>query len=637
MRRIAHVPGLDGLRGLAVCGVLLFHANGLLRGGYLGVDLFFVLSGFLITSILVREHEKSGTIDLKAFWVRRARRLLPALLSLIPAIALYARTLAAKDELPGLRADALATIGYVANWRAILARRSYWEMFTAPSPLEHTWSLAIEEQFYVVWPLLVFALLVVAKKNVRALLLTSVVLGLASCAAMAVLYATGGDTTRVYLGTDTRGAAILVGAALATSGLVRGKPSRVVDGIAIAGAIVLAIAWLRLDGQDDRLYRGGFWITELAGAALLLACVRNPEGIVARVFSLKPLRLMGLVSYGVYLWHWPIYVVLTPERVHLGAIPLLVVRIALTLAIAAASYRWFERPIREKGLSGIGLTRPIVIVPSAFAVAVALVVFSTRGGVVKAAAAEPVFVPAPPPPPVEKAGVVTTFPAAPPGTIPPAAELPPGTLRVLVLGDSVGLAMGARMHWVQEPSHAFVAHRAIGDCSILDGIVPVHSMGGTPHGNGNCARNWVDDTKELEPDVALIVIGGAFWSTVKVGWRWRTVCDREWHDAYAKRLAELLTAIAPHAKRRVVLQSAYPVGKWQTPTLDDKVDCYNRILTDAATEAGAETIDLNAFACPDKTCTMESQGQPVRPDGLHFDGLGADDTCRWILARLHGE
>src|SRR5262245_39157881 len=134
---IVHVPGLDGLRGLAVIGVLLFHANGWLRGGYLGVDLFFVLSGFLITTILVREYERTRTIDLKAFWIRRFRRLMPALLSLMPAVALYAKTLAKPSELSSIRADALSTILYVANWRATFTKRSYWEMFDAPSPLEH--------------------------------------------------------------------------------------------------------------------------------------------------------------------------------------------------------------------------------------------------------------------------------------------------------------------------------------------------------------------------------------------------------------------------------------------------------------------------------------------------------------------
>ncbi len=220
-RSIGHVPGLDGLRGAAVIGVLLFHAHGWLRGGYLGVDLFFVLSGFLITSILLDEHRRHGRIDLGAFWVRRFRRLMPALLSLVPAIALYAQTLAAPSELASLRADALATLAYVANWRAIFAKRSYWQMFTAPSPLEHTWSLAIEEQFYLVWPIVVVLLLRLGR--IRAVLAASIAAAIASCVAMNLLFVEG-NTMRVYLGTDTRGAAILIGAALAASGLTRAPP-----------------------------------------------------------------------------------------------------------------------------------------------------------------------------------------------------------------------------------------------------------------------------------------------------------------------------------------------------------------------------------------------------------------------------
>src|SRR5262249_46993653 len=149
---IQHLPALDGLRGAAVIGVLFFHDDRL-RGGYLGVDLFFVLSGFLITSLLVAEQRAAGRIDLRAFWVRRARRLFPAVLALMPAVALYAALLAAPSELATIRADALATLGYAANWRSIFAGKSYWDLFNAPSPLEHTWSLAIEEQFYVAWPL----------------------------------------------------------------------------------------------------------------------------------------------------------------------------------------------------------------------------------------------------------------------------------------------------------------------------------------------------------------------------------------------------------------------------------------------------------------------------------------------------
>ncbi|CAN5593126.1 acyltransferase family protein [soil metagenome] len=620
-RSIAHVPGLDGLRGLAVAGVLLFHANERLRGGYLGVDLFFVLSGFLITSILVAEYTRAQSIDLRAFWIRRARRLLPALLALVPAIALYAKLLAAPDELASLRSDALATLAYVANWRAILARRSYWEMFTAPSPLEHTWSLAIEEQFYVVWPLVVLLVLRLARGRVRVLLYACIALGVASALTMAALY-DGGDTTRVYLGTDTRGAAILFGAALATSGIAQSAIAKhvAVDVVGAVAFSALAWAWWSLDGESDFLYRGGFWLTELAALVLVVCAVGRPRGVVARTLSFSPFRWLGTISYGVYLWHWPVYVVLSKERVHLGEGPLLALRLAVTLVIALVSYRYLEKPIRERGLpSG----RPILVTGAAFAAGIAAIVACTRTTAASTRAETPL-----------------QFTSASEVVVPPppsdaSADAPPlKTMRVLVVGDSVGLSLGGRMYWDQTVASAQVDDRAMGDCSILDGVVPVLSMGGYPHGNGDCSRNWVDSAKELRPDVTLVVLGGAYFSSVRSAGKKRNVCERAWHEPYVKTLAQRLDELAPHTRRRVVLLAAYPGGKWQTEKRNDEVDCYNGILREAATNAGADVLDLAAWLCPNRACTETSRESPVRPDGLHFDGLGAVDTSRWVLGKL---
>ena len=219
-------------------------------------------------------------------------------------------------------------------------------------------------------------------------------------------------------------------------------------------------------------------------------------------------------------------------------------------------------------------------------------------------------------------------------TFPPASELYPDTLRVLVLGDSVALSLGNRMYWSHAAEDAVVVQRAIGDCSILDGVVPVRSMGGEPHGNGNCARGWVEDVRELGPDVTLVLLGGAYFSRVKAEGSFQDVCHRGWRDPFVKRLSELLVAMKPHAGALVVALTAYPVGRWQTPTLNDKVDCFNRMLRDAAGAAGADVLDLAAHVCPDRVCTTTSLGEPVRPDGLHFDGLGAEETARWTLREL---
>ena len=628
-RSIDHVPGLDGLRGLAVIAVVLFHSKGLLRDGYLGVDLFFVLSGYLITSILLAEHRRTGRIDLRAFWVRRARRLLPALLAMVPFLAVYAGTLATSAELEPLRADALATLGYVANWRSILARRSYWEMFSAPSPLEHTWSLSIEEQFYVVWPLVVVAILTRGGKA-RGVLAVSLLLAAASALAMTLLF-DGGDTTRVYLGTDTRGAAILIGCALASLDLERRTARRTGVGVGagilldvggIASLGLLAWAWGCLDGQDARLYRGVLWLTELAVVVLIACTVHRSEGVVARLLSLRPFRAVGAVSYGVYLWHWPVFVVFDERRVHHTGIWLLAIRLVVTLSFALASYRWVEVPIRSRGLVG---RNPLFVVPAAFAMAVFVVFISTRARSSRS---------------LVQSRPKLAFTSHEGRWFPPSStfpeELPPLALRVLVLGDSVGISLGNRMYWAQGSS-AFVVQRSVGDCSILDSVAPVRSLAGRRHDNFDCSKSWADDVAELLPDVTLVLLGGAFFSTVKLDGRWRSVCEAPWHDAFVASLVDRVRAITPRAGRVVLSLVPAPVGKWESATLADSVACYDVILRDAAAAAAVATLDLASKLCPGGPCATTSRGQLIRPDGLHFDGLGADDTARWVLDELHAE
>ena len=286
--RLPHVPALDGLRGVAVVGVLAFHL-GHLRGGYLGVDLFFVLSGFLITSLLLVEREGTGRIDLGAFWARRARRLLPALFLLLAAVAAYAATNPVDVVMSGLRADALATLAYIANWHAIVADKGYWDLFASPSLLEHTWSLAIEEQLYVVWPLVVFGALRFGR---RAVLGTALVLAAASALAMVVLHGAGDDTSRVYFGTDTRAAAVLVGAALAAW---RGSRFRGAPAVGAVAAALLGVAWCTVPGTAGWLYEGGFLVCSIAGAVVLAGALQ--PGPLATVLSARPLRHLGVISY----------------------------------------------------------------------------------------------------------------------------------------------------------------------------------------------------------------------------------------------------------------------------------------------------------------------------------------------------
>ena len=355
---------------------------------------------------------------------------------------------------------------------------------------------------------------------------------------------------------------------------------------------------------------------------MLVACaVARENGLIARVFSLGPLRALGVISYGVYLWHWPIYVALAGRA--------LALRLAITLVIAIASYFFLERPIRRHGLRW---GRPLVIVPTAFALAAAFVLAATRVSA-KPEAHDRVEATS-----VASAVLVPKEIKFPPSNKFPAPEdMPANATRALVLGDSVAMSLGARMYWARHADDAFIVQRGVGDCSILDGIVPVHSMGGEPHGNGNCAGAWVDDVVELRPDVTLVLLGGAFFSTVKSAGRWRDVCEHGWRDPFVARLRDLLRDIAPFTKRRVLLSAPIPVGKWESRSLAKKNACFNAMLHDAASEAGAELLDFAEYLCPAQKCTLQTdEGDLVRFDGLHFGGAGSDGPVRWVLDAIRG-
>jgi peptidoglycan/LPS O-acetylase OafA/YrhL len=359
-----HLPALNGLRALAVIGVVAYHLQlGWASGGYLGVDLFFVLSGFLITTLLLEEWVGSSRINLGAFWGRRARRLLPALFLVVGALALYVVVNALFGgpgangliDLPGLRGDAISTLLYVNNWHAIFAHQSYFAQFSTPSPLQHTWSLAIEEQFYLVWPLVLLLLLHVARHRWRATgVVLTVTLGVLSSVLMAVLFDPGTDPSRVYFGTDTRLFDLMAGATVAFIAASRPQPNPRARGILHAvgplAAVVLGVFWVKAGTAGglptNFMFEGGFLIC--AGlAALVVADARLVEpGRFSRGLAWRPLHFIGTISYGIYLWHWPVIVYLNASRTGLSAWPLDLLRIAVTLAVSTASYYLVERPIR---------------------------------------------------------------------------------------------------------------------------------------------------------------------------------------------------------------------------------------------------------------------------------------------------
>ncbi|HLL39403.1 MAG TPA: acyltransferase family protein [Rubrobacteraceae bacterium] len=361
--RLPYLPGLDGLRALAVIAVLLYHAElPWIRGGFLGVEVFFVISGYLITTLLLTEWHQQGRIDLVGFWLRRARRLLPALYLLLVVTLTFA-VVFLPGEVTRLRDDALAAFGYVTNWYLILGEQSYFETVGRPSLLQHLWSLAVEEQFYLLWPLLLTVALLgltpMRRWRRRLALFMALAGAVGSALLMATLYQPSVDPSRVYYGTDTRVAGLLFGSALAfvwapgQTARWAGRRTRAllldVAGLATLGMLV----WfcLRLDQYQPFLFRGGFALVALATAVVILTAVHPHTHLGPHLLGWRPLRWIGLRSYGIYLWHWPVFMLTRPELdVPISGLPLLALRLTATIVLADLSYRFVETPIRTGAL-----------------------------------------------------------------------------------------------------------------------------------------------------------------------------------------------------------------------------------------------------------------------------------------------
>jgi len=353
------MPGLDGLRAVAVLAVIAFHEQfSWAPGGILGVAVFFTLSGYLITDLLLNRWLLTGRLALAKFWLARARRLLPALFVMLAIVTAWV-TLLDRARLDSLRGAVAAAATYSSNWYAIVQGQSYFSRFAPPQPLDHLWSLAVEEQFYLIWPwLLLLGVICLRHRNtsaIRWLALPTLALATASAIAMYALYQPAVDATRVYEGTDTRAAGLLIGAALAMvwPSIVAAHASkawkRALDVPSIAGLAAIGVMVWRVGQYSPFLYRGGIVVLSIATAAVVAACA-CPGSITGAALGWRPLRWIGVRSYGIYLWHYPVIVLTSPANGQV-ALPRALAQIAASIGIAALSWKYVEEPVRHGAIA----------------------------------------------------------------------------------------------------------------------------------------------------------------------------------------------------------------------------------------------------------------------------------------------
>jgi peptidoglycan/LPS O-acetylase OafA/YrhL len=687
---LAHHAGLDGLRGIAVLAVVLYHGGvSWVQGGFLGVEVFFVLSGFLITSLLVAEWQRSSTIALGAFWIRRARRLLPALFCLVATIGIYYLFAGAGQAVPDLKGDGISALTYVSNWHQIVAGANYFAASGPVSPLEHTWSLAIEEQFYLVWPLVVLGVLWLASRRsasptrgpLKLLLALSVAGAAASALDMALLFEGGKNLNRIYYGTDTRAFGLLIGASLAIGfallrGAERGEraalkaarrrvagPAALLAMAATFGAMVIA------NGATSWMYPYGMLGLDAAVVILIVAAVARPGCVAARLLAVAPLRALGKISYGVYLWHFPLFLWLSEGATGLGGVGLLVVRVAVTLAVSTASYVFIEQPIRQRRRPA-WLIRALTPLAAGGSVAALLLASS--------ASALPVGVPAAdtlPQPPRQLAGsdagcTVTLNDAKSYGVAPLPVNkqtqfvyrslgdhqltwsgsaqktfhtCPPK--RVLLIGDSLAFTLG--VPWLQDEERYGIQ---LADAGMLGCAFTTEgelNVAGTWEGQSagcpNALEQWAAEKKAMHAQAVVVELGYRDQFDWKINGKVVHLGQAAYDRYIQSQIDHLVDTLGAGGTKILFLSIPYthppdlPDGSPAPAASPERHAQINSMLKAAARRhpKTVNVLDLDQTVSPGNHYDASVNGQLCRFDGVHFSAYCSELVEPRVLGEVH--
>ncbi|RZU65910.1 peptidoglycan/LPS O-acetylase OafA/YrhL [Microterricola gilva] len=621
----SHFAAVDGLRAVAILSVLVFH-TGLYSNGLFGVDIFFVLSGFLITLTLLREHHRDGTVRLGRFYLRRVKRLLPMLIVVLGLTLWAVSAFGSPAQIGRFSEQAIASLVYVTNWEQILAGQSYWDGFGQINPLGHMWSLAITEQFYLVWPIVIVLILVAGRRRTteRAFAwqrslgrpVAVLVIGLAAlalAAAQPMLRFDGSNSDRMYLGTDTHVAGLIAGSVAASVVYLwlrrsavraqRGKTSSLspvtlrvknlvltVTTSALSAGVASTIVLLSLMAHDysqEWLYRWGFAAVAVLGAVLVVT-LTSKHNVVVRVLAFKPLVEIGKVSYTLFLVHLPIYWLILAVQPYSTPVDLLIIGLPASLLLASALHHLVAEPIRMRRWKFKGTT--------AFVSAVA----ATAAGVLL---------------------VPSLAVAKPMGT---------GDTTVLTLGDSLANDFAAALA-LDESARFTVVDGGLPGCGISGGIAQRTAGGVTQKAPATCnpwEERWKKQIAETRPDVIVVNLA---WDAVtqNINGRWSDLRDPEFAQNFRNQLGQLASITEPLGIPVLIADSRLYSGVIEP----EQAHAFNTLLAEfVATRSTIHALNLQEQVCgPDECSTVLPDGSArYIDDRVHFSAAGKAALAPWL-------